>query len=141
MQDIKMRYYSELDIMLSPEPNSVLQMISRSSNATSYQIHKNHYCKFNKKCDCWKPFIVHNFVVHFVDATHIFFTFNTCHHVQNFFSNNIETYASKFESSVLQLACPVRYPKIPFSNITGDMGAQLSNYSGFSFRLAGEAKP
>jgi len=33
------------------------------------------------------------------------------------------------------LACPVRYQKRPFSNITGDMDEQLSNCHCFSFRL------
>ena len=50
-------------------------------------------------------------------------------------SDNAHTCGSEFESWILTLACPVRYQKRPFSNITGDMDEQLSNCVCFSFRL------
>jgi len=56
------------------------------------------------------------------------------------FFDNIDMCASKFDSLILKLACPVRYPKRPFNYITGDIDEQLSNCYGFSFRLMGGTK-
>ena len=56
------------------------------------------------------------------------------------FSGNTDTCSSKFDSLILKLPCLIHYTKRPFSNITGDMYEQLSNCSGFSFRLMGATK-
>jgi len=55
-------------------------------------------------------------------------------------SDNSHACGSKFDSWIPKLACPVRYQKRPFSNITGDMDEQLSNCHCFSFRLMGGAE-
>jgi len=56
------------------------------------------------------------------------------------FFDNIDMRGSKFDCLILKLACPVRYPKRPFNYITGDIDKQLSNCSGFNFRLMGRTK-
>ena len=50
------------------------------------------------------------------------------------FLDNTDTCWSKFDSWIPKLACPVRYQKRLFSNITGHRYEQLSNRSCFSFR-------
>ena len=52
----------------------------------------------------------------------------------------IPTSGSKFDSWTPKLACPVRYQKRPFSNITGDMDEQIPNCLCFSFRLMARTK-
>ena len=59
------------------------------------------------------------------------------HMYKEMISDNIDTHSRKFDYLIPKPACPVRYQKVTFINITADMDEWSTKRSGFSFRLLG----